>query len=101
MRKDYDFLANNRNTPNLKLYTWIIGFSYGMLSINMLITYLYTKLVAELGVAIIFASLIYDKVTNKLRANRGLSYAIGSIIMFSGISLCFAWIHSFFDVVHF
>ena len=45
MSKKYDFWANKKTIPNLKLYTILTGVWFGTLGINFLIVFFYWKYV--------------------------------------------------------
>ena len=63
MKKDYEFWVSKRNTPNLKLYTLLIGLSYGALAINIFIAFLYGKFKLNLEPNVCFYIMLSCAVT--------------------------------------
>ena len=95
MKKNYNYFVSRKNTPKLKLYTCIMKISYSMAILNMAITHLYARSGLEIGMIIAIALIGYAKITSNLKSDRGLAAAIGSVIVFVGSSLLFAWLYSY------
>lgn len=47
MKKQKDFYANKNNTPNLDLYTTLIGFAYGSMAFNFFLAFAYTEFIVK------------------------------------------------------
>lgn len=88
MKKEYNFYANKRNTPNLDLYTVLIGFAYGSMAFNCFITFIYAKFIIQweyshmcLVLSIILLILIPLTMKDPRKEDRGLFAVLCDYIM--------------------
>lgn len=88
MKKEYDFWANKKTIPNLKLYTQLIGVIYGTLGLNFLICFLYCKYALKLeyaGLILVLSILMFVitpvAMTDEKRQDRDLVAVITYGIM--------------------
>ena len=109
MKREYNFWANERNTPKLKLYTHLAGFFFGTLGLNFLLCFLYGEFFLELeysGLILIFCITMFivtpAVMMDGRRENKNLLsiilygiihgvYSIGSIILLDFLKLL--WIY--------
>lgn len=91
--KNYDFFVSRRNTPNLKLYTWLIGMFYAFSGLNSLLSALVCRECDKETVfggwllGILMCLMVPLAVNDPRRENRNLGAVIATGLVHLGITI--------------
>lgn len=83
-KKKYDFPVNRQNTPDLKLYNWLLGLFWGFSGFNCILSHFILQTKSDeapgflLALGIISLLLIPLKLLDDRKENRGLLAVVGS-----------------------
>lgn len=104
MKKEYDWIANKRNIPNLDLYTKLIGFYSLSMGINFFVMYICSKFIfpdekgmamPALAVSVVLLLNVPDVMTSIKKSDRDFSAVVLGGIAFGACSIAFAWMTRF------
>ncbi len=108
LKKQKEFYANKRNTPNLDLYTSLIGLAYGSMAFNCFLTFVYAEVILKweysqmcLILCIIMLVLIPLTMKDPRREDRGFFAVLCDYIMCTVLTIAitiFADIYWMFGV---